>query len=274
MPKPGSVGWTLQRYMFRRDVARKVHHRYSAYRRRAERDAFVDVAHAYRELGEVRTVIDVGANIGLVTSKLLKLFPAAAVHAFEPTADTARVLHDRLAAEVRLTFNEVAVADAVGTTSFNVDNRTHGGGSNSMLSHSPHFATRARVDRYVSVTVPTTTLDAYASEHGITHIDLVKLDIEGAELRALIGAKGLLERQAIDFIVSEVRFVADYVDQPLLCDLVRHLGEKGYTVFNLYSPAESGVRQALFADAVFVSDRMRRRLHDAYGERECGWYQS
>ena len=47
-----------------------------------------------------------------------------------------------------------------------------------------------------------------------------------------------------------------------------------YTVFNIYTPAESGVRQALFTDAVFVSDQMRHRLHDAYGERECGWHES
>lgn len=73
------------------------------------------------------------------------------------------------------------------------------------------------------------------------------------------------------FIVTEVRFIADYVGQPLFCDLVEHLSARGYSVFSIYSPAESGVRQALFTDAVFVSDRMRHRLVDTYGVGACGW---
>jgi trans-aconitate methyltransferase len=78
MPKPGSPAWTASRYFFRRDVIRKIVNRYRSYRRRAERNPFSDVAHA---IGADATVVfDVGANIGLVTSKLLKLFPAAQIH--------------------------------------------------------------------------------------------------------------------------------------------------------------------------------------------------
>lgn len=197
--KMRSLLWTSRRYVFRRDVVTKVCNRVRGYRRRAERDAFVDFAYAYRSLAGPTIVIDVGANIGLVSSKLLKLFPLAHVHAFEPTEETGGVLQERLSRERRLTFNAVAVSDQVGTTSFNVDNRTHGGGSNSLLDHSENFATRARTDRFASVEVSTTTLDSYARDHGIDHIDLLKLDIEGAELLALRGAHDLLASQSVDF---------------------------------------------------------------------------
>lgn len=264
--------WTLRRYLVRRDFFRKVHHRYSAYRQRAERDPFADVAYAYGLVGEPAVVFDVGANIGLVTSRILRLFPSARVHAFEPTPDTARVLRQRLGEQNRVVLNELAVAEVNGSLSFNVDNKTHGGGSNSLMEHSEDFATRARVDRYEPIEVPVTTLDNYSNTSGIDHIDVLKLDIEGAELRALRGAESLIEGQAIDFIISEIRYIRDYVDQPLFADLTGYLATRSYTVFNTYTPAESGVRQALFGDAVFVSDAMRRRLQDAVGESRCGWH--
>lgn len=99
-----NISWTLRRYVFRRDVLKKVRSRYESYRRRAERDAFRDVAYAYTgRVGDPRVIFDVGANIGLVTSQLLRLFPAASVHAFEPTEETGRVLRSRLSDERRLT---------------------------------------------------------------------------------------------------------------------------------------------------------------------------
>jgi FkbM family methyltransferase len=268
-----NLGWNLRRYLLRRDLLRKVRGRYERYRRRAERTAFDDVAHLLRDLPAPTVVFDVGANIGLVTSTLRKRFPAATVHAFEPTDDTMAVLRRRLAGDPHVVPRQVAVSDTVGTASFHVDNRTHAGGSNSLLEHSANFATRASTTGYVEVEVPTTTLDRYCADEGISHVDIVKLDIEGAELLALEGARSLLADQAIDVIVTEVRYVGDYVGQPLFWDVVAHLSGFGYTPFNTYAPAESEVRQALWADAVFVSEALRRRLQAAYGEHACGWHQ-
>jgi hypothetical protein len=48
--------------------------------------------------------------------------------------------------------------------------------------------------------VAVTTIDAFCREHGIAHIDLLKLDVEGHELAALQGARGMLGRiEAIQF---------------------------------------------------------------------------
>lgn len=263
--------WTLRRYVFRRDFLTKVQSRYRAYRRRAEKDEFRDLAHIYAGLPTPTMIFDVGANIGLVTSTLRRRFPTACVHAFEPTEVTARTLRQRLANDDRVVINQVAVSRDVGTATFNVDNATHGGGSNSLLDHSANFAVRSRIDRYVSIRVPTITLDRYTTDRDIRHIDILKLDIEGAELLALEGAASLLNDQAIDFIATEIRFVEDYKGQPLFWDLKAHLAPKGYTVFNIYHAAESEVRQALFANALFVSDSMRAQLQSTYGERSCGW---
>lgn len=274
MVKASRTWWTARHYLLRPDLPRKVRAKYRRYRRHAEREVVSDLAHLLRDLPPPTTVVDVGANVGLVTTALLRRFPGATVHAFEPTPETAAVLRTRLGGDPRVVINEVALAATAGTASFRVDQHTHGGGSNSLLAHTENFATRASTDRYRSVEVATTTLDAYVAERGIERVDLVKLDVEGAELQVLEGAAGLLARSAIDVIASEVRFVPDYEGQPLIDDLVAHLRGSGYRLFNLYAPAESEVRQALWGDALFVSDAFRARLVEAYGEAACGWASS
>jgi FkbM family methyltransferase len=271
MANASRTWWTARHYLLRPDLPRKVRAKVRRYRRHAERDAVGDLAHLYRSLPAPTTIVDVGANVGLVTTALLRRFPDARVHAFEPTPETAAVLRTRLGADGRVVVNEAALDATAGTAALRVDPHTHGGGSNSLLAHSDNFATRAPVDRYRPVQVATTTLDRYADEHGLERLDVVKLDVEGAEVRVLEGATGLLGRQAIDVISSEVRFVPDYEGQPLLDDLVAHLRGAGYRLFNLYAPAESELRQALWGDATFVSDAFRAQLVAAYGEAACGW---
>ena len=266
-----NISWNLRRYVFRRDFPRKVNARLTGYRRRAEKTEFGDLAHVYAGLDGPTVIFDVGANIGLVTSTLRRLFPLAEVHAFEPTEGTIRTLAQRLSGDRKVVINQVAVSDAIGTATFHVDNKTHGGGSNSLLGHTANFAVRSPVHRYQEVAVPTVTLEAYAADHSIEHIDILKLDIEGAELKALEGARSLLREHEIDFIATEMRFIEDYAGQPLFKDLVVHLEPLGYTIFNVYHSAESEIRQALFGNAVFVSDTMRRRLLEHYGPRACGW---
>ena len=52
-------------------------------------------------------------------------------------------------------------------------------------------------------TVPTITIDEFAAEHGLTTIDLLKMDIEGHELEALHGAANLLGAGRIKALTFE-----------------------------------------------------------------------
>jgi FkbM family methyltransferase len=80
-------------------------------------------------------------------------------------------------------------------------------------------------------TVPATTLDAYLDRAGAERVDLIVLDIEGAELAALRGARRRLEEPAghAPNVVFEVhREYVDWSDGLENTEIVRHLDACGY----------------------------------------------
>lgn len=56
------------------------------------------------------------------------------------------------------------------------------------------------LDTEGTVEVPVTTLDRFCAEHSLRHIDILKLDVQGAEYATLTGARRLLDEQAIDIV--------------------------------------------------------------------------
>ena len=130
------------------------------------------------------TVVDVGANIGLwLMGVALRAGPAGVVHAFEPLPDNLRRLSSNLRRNgldwVRC--HQTAVADEVGEASLLLPTPGNSGGG-SLTGDG----------RTGSITVPVLTLDEFCRRQGVAHIDLLKVDVEGAERRVFGGAEGLL----------------------------------------------------------------------------------
>jgi hypothetical protein len=55
-----------------------------------------------------------------------------------------------------------------------------------------------------SVTVPVTTLDEFVREHALPGLDVVKLDIEGAELEAIAGMTEVLSAARRPVVLCEL----------------------------------------------------------------------
>jgi hypothetical protein len=58
-----------------------------------------------------------------------------------------------------------------------------------------------RMDKQETIEIK--ILDSFCESEGIEHINFLKMDIEGHELKALEGAKNLLENDKIDYIQFE-----------------------------------------------------------------------
>ena len=83
-----------------------------------------------------------------------------------------------------------------------------------------------------ATTVPMKTLDSLVQTHGLPWPDLIKMDIQGAELQALRGALECLKHA--EFVQTEFSLLPVQKDIPLLDDLVVYLSQRGFRIFNVY----------------------------------------
>ena len=82
----------------------------------------------------------------------------------------------------------------------------------------------------------TTSIDAYCKTHGIDRLDLIMLDIEGAELEALKGAQGFLSQisgEAPNVVFEVHRHYVDWSKGLENTEIVRLMTGHGYTVYAL-----------------------------------------
>ena len=97
-------------------------------------------------------------------------------------------------------------------------------------------------------TVEAITLDDWCAKAGVQprRVDVVKLDVQGAELRALYGARSLL--RTVKAILLEVSFVPIYKDGPLFAEIDAFMRESGFRRFAVY-PSD---QPANWGDALYV----------------------
>jgi FkbM family methyltransferase len=152
-------------------------------------------------LWEARTVVDAGANIGAAVAFFKTLRPDAIVHAYEPDPHTFRKL-------------ERNVGDMPGVTL----HRTAIGGEDGLatLHSSPNsWDSSLVVGAGGGVEVACRQLQTARREAGLERIDLLKLDVEGAEFDVLADGGAL---DGIRAIVAELHF--DFAPQRTLKDVL------------------------------------------------------
>lgn len=167
-------------------------------------------------------VFDVGANLGIYTLLAARgVGPTGEVHAFEPVPERFAALRETVrrsgCRQIRL--NQAVVSAREGAVPFYVATRQRESGQSSLAP------ARKRTRRIEAQAV---TLDEYAARMGLRAVDLLKIDIEGAELLAFQGAGGLLTGPAPPIIQSELCDHQCALFGHSARDVVALLGEAGY----------------------------------------------
>ncbi|WP_161805594.1 FkbM family methyltransferase [Frateuria defendens] len=172
-------------------------------------------------------MIDVGANIGEITLVAAKLAGSTGrVIAFEPVSDIAASLEQSVARNrlKQVTVARLGLSDTNGTAPLyascgqgRADDENYGLGT---------LYGGSETDNPLQ-TIQLTTLDAYLHEHAISRLDIVKIDIEGAELPCLKGAGHTLSRYK-PLLIIEIQEQTSVIAGYRQSDILDYLETFGY----------------------------------------------
>jgi hypothetical protein len=119
----------------------------------------------------------------------------------------------------------------------------------------------------VERSVPLRTLDALCAEHRLPAPNLLKVDVQGAELEVLAGGRQVLSQA--EYAILELSLFRSFVGGPQLHDVVAFMREMGFVAYDilelLYRLVDGALGQI---DMAFVKDEGVFRTTHAYATLE------
>jgi FkbM family methyltransferase len=174
--------------------------------------------------GNVRTVLDIGAHVGIFALYALSRAPQVEhVFSYEPEPGNLQALRENVRlnnAESRITVRDVAVAGTAGTMRLNV---MPGRGEQNSLFRQTEAST--------SIDVPVVTLQDILEKEVTGVCDLAKINCEGAEYDMLYTLPAACYERMRCIVMNYHLFSLDPKHHPT--PLTAHLQERGYTVRKL-----------------------------------------
>jgi FkbM family methyltransferase len=198
--------------------------------RTAANIALLDGAYEPRELAILsglarnsKMIIDVGANIGWYAIQLSRIAgEKTEVFCFEPVPSTNAKLARNVrlnGLEQRIRIFDFGLSDKVETAEFFLPDIS---GSVAASARNLHPE-----EQVIRLFVRLETLDDVAAREQIKHVDLIKCDVEGAELQVLRGARGVIERDnPVIFLEMLRKWSRQFDYHPN--DIIQLLRQSGY----------------------------------------------
>ena len=220
------------------------------------RKAKPDQKTVWLESFDIKTVIDVGANIGQFAIDVRKLYHDADIYSFEPLPEPYSELLVNTKSFSKFNPYNFALGDYEGTTEMYSNEFSQ---SSSMLemadSHKQAFP---HTKNACSITVNIQTLDATVSELQLDADILLKIDVQGSEKQVLDGAKDTLNK--VKIIIIETSYISLYKDQSLFGDIHNYLAELGFrfhgNLGQLLHPTDGSILQG---DSIFINHKMNEK---------------
>lgn len=203
---------------------------------------------------EVRLAVDGGAATGDWARQLKAIYPDTQVLCVEPRDDAQPGLR-ATASELRgVIIAQTLLLAAEGQVSFHHRNRDQSSilpeaGASGAAPGAEKEAPAATAGG--AALTPATTLDALVTRLGLPDPDLIKLDLQGAELMALDGAARCL--RSAHAVLLEVTFTPFLEGMPLIADVVPYMSQRGFRIYDIFGlwqrPLDGALAQG---DVLFV----------------------
>lgn len=192
------------------------------------------------------TVVDIGANRGQF-ALAVRAISGAKVVSFEPLPRVAALFQKALAGDSAVTLHIAAIGERTEKKLIHLSARDD---SSSLLeigeAQSNFFPGTHEVG---TLEVEVGTLDDFLTKEEIVRPAMLKLDVQGFELQALMGCKSLIGN--FDYVYCECSFVELYKNQKLAGDVIDYLHSLGLSLMGMYNPLYDASGNCIQADLLF-----------------------
>jgi len=174
-------------------------------------------------------IIEAGSFKGKDTKRLSSNWPHGAMYAFEPVPEIFARLQQKTQKLKNISCFQLALSNTTGKATFYVSEK-----SSKKEQPFPAGSLKKPKERLKwsdvtypkTISVQTMTLDAWAAQNKIEHVDFLWLDVQGNAYEILQGAQKLLP--TIKAIWTEVEFIEAYENQMQYEQLKEYLASKGF----------------------------------------------
>jgi FkbM family methyltransferase len=197
---------------------------------------YADVLYKYFDPDDALVIFEIGACEGEDTVKLQKTFPNAEIHAFEPIPYNYQISLGVV--NKHTTLNQLALSDHIGEEYMYVSSGTpddnsivnYGNKSSSLLPPHKHKEIFGWCKFNEKTKVRVDTLKNYVVNNGISKIDFIHMDVQGAEMMVLNGCGDFIDNIGVIFL--EVANMELYKGQPLSKDIARFFSGRFNLVYD------------------------------------------
>jgi FkbM family methyltransferase len=192
---------------------------------------------------------------------MCRVFPDAEFHLFEPLVDQKPHYRENIEGLVSRHCNfflhKIALGSVDGTIKMVSDQLGHG--ASTLLQEACENLNEV-------YEVPVHRLDTMISKFKLPKPDLLKIDVQGAELEVLKGGPSVLKR--VQLIQLEAWLKREYFGRtPLLHEIIDFLRKRKFKVFDLGGCFFSDVHELYALDAYFAQSKLLRKVGSHLKER-------
>lgn len=172
-------------------------------------------------------IIEAGAHVGSDTVEMSRLWPKGNIFAFEPVTDIFNKLRENTKACNNVKCFELALSNCSGIADIFISSGDSDQ-SSSLLIPKAHLVIHPNIAFSNTLKIKTITLDEWAEQYKVKHVDLLWLDLQGMELNVLQSGENIL--QTVKAIMTEVSLIENYSHCALYQELKDWLTTKSFKV--------------------------------------------
>tara|TARA_B110000503_G_C7168775_1_gene423249 strand:+ start:3774 stop:4523 length:750 start_codon:yes stop_codon:yes gene_type:complete len=205
--------------------------------------------------GNLKTIVDIGANKGQFALACRKWSPDAKIICFEPLQGPTIVLKKIFKNDKSVHFIQAAIGPKIIRTFIHLSAKED---SSSLLPIGPK-----QTENYPGTCekgleeVDVAPLSSFLKPNKIISPALLKLDVQGYEMEALIGCENLMHK--FEYIYCECSFIELYLGQKLAHDVIDWLKNNNFTFIDILNISHDSSGRAIQADFLFKRHPTRKK---------------